>query len=128
MAARISNGPLVDALASISKGADARVPSGRRFARNTILTLSVGAIEPGSTEHVFRCSRNFAMSLVATLATLIAGASKSSPGRAGRPRFTWYLTLRSGSGGRHDALAGGGRGAGCAPAARRGWTPRLRAG
>src|SRR4030081_1251433 len=114
MAACISNGPLADALASISKGGRARVPSVRKLARNTMVTLSVGATDAGSTEHVFRCSRNLAMSLVATLAMLDAGASKSSPGPpAGRPRFTWYLTLTSGCaaprfGSHGDAVCGGG--------------------
>src|SRR4051794_11160575 len=78
-----------------------------------MVTLSAGAIDAGSAEQVFRCSRNLATSSVDSLAAENAAASKSSPRRAGRPRLTWYLTLRSGAGDRQDGCdaAAGCRGA-----------------
>src|SRR6266404_7023638 len=105
MAPCINAGPFVDALASIKIGSAASLPSGVISTRNVTLTLSEGAIESGSFEHVLRWRRNSVMRPDAISAVFDAGASKSSDlasgegGRSGgRPSSTWYLMERSGPG------------------------------
>ena len=103
MAPCINAGPFVDALASIKIGSAASLPSGVISTRSVTLTLSEGAIESGSFEHVLRWRRNSVMRLDAMSAVFDAGASKSPDlawGKSGgRPSSTWYLMERSGSGG-----------------------------
>src|SRR6185436_11464201 len=113
MAPCISNGPFVDALASIRIGSAASLPSSVINTRNLTLTSSAPDSEAGSFEQVLRWRRNSAISVLAISAASVAGASKlSSPllrpcagggGGAGersggRPSNTWYLIETSGSG------------------------------
>src|SRR5258706_16436390 len=106
MAPCINAGPFVDALASIKIGSAASLPSGVISTRNVTLTLSEGAIESGSFEHVLRWRRNSVMRPDAISAAFEAGAPEMadlastargwSGGRASRQR---YLVGETGPGG-----------------------------
>ena len=76
----ISNGPFMEALASIRIGSAASLPSGVINTRSLTLTSSAPDSEAGSFEQVLRCRRNAAISVLAISAASVAGASKlSSP-------------------------------------------------
>src|SRR6185312_15058370 len=73
MAPCISNGPFIEALASIRIGSAASLPSGVISTRSLTLTSSEPDSEAGSFEQVLRCRRNAATSALAISAASVAG-------------------------------------------------------